>query len=221
MPRAGLTPASVTEAGAALADEVGFDQLSMGLVAERLARQDALALQARRRPGRSRAPHRGAGRHRAGRRLARRHPGASRHRCSRRRSAGDAHLRDDPSGPLRGREQRQPRRAGRPAGPRDPPDARVPLGRASRLRPRRRRRGPCPADAAQHAPRLCEHRGRRRVPVRHRRRRQLHLDGEPDRSPVCARPTSPGSRPRADPRSRPAAAAVGPRRPSSCFMLGP
>ncbi|MEV6603087.1 TetR/AcrR family transcriptional regulator [Kutzneria sp. NPDC051319] len=36
MPRAGLTPATVTEAGAALADEVGFAQLSMGLVAERL-----------------------------------------------------------------------------------------------------------------------------------------------------------------------------------------
>ena len=36
MPRAGLSPASVTEAGAQLADEVGFDQLSMGLLAERL-----------------------------------------------------------------------------------------------------------------------------------------------------------------------------------------
>jgi AcrR family transcriptional regulator len=36
MPRAGLAPTSVTEAGAALADEVGFDQLSMGLLAERL-----------------------------------------------------------------------------------------------------------------------------------------------------------------------------------------
>jgi AcrR family transcriptional regulator len=36
VPRAGLTPASVTEAGAALADEVGFAQLSMGLLAERL-----------------------------------------------------------------------------------------------------------------------------------------------------------------------------------------
>ena len=36
MPRAGLAPASVTEAGAVLADEVGFDQLSMGLLAERL-----------------------------------------------------------------------------------------------------------------------------------------------------------------------------------------
>ena len=36
MPRAGLTPASVTEAGAALADEVGFSQLSMGLLAQRL-----------------------------------------------------------------------------------------------------------------------------------------------------------------------------------------
>ena len=36
MPRAGLGPASVTEAGAALANEVGFDQLSMGLLAERL-----------------------------------------------------------------------------------------------------------------------------------------------------------------------------------------
>lgn len=36
MPRAGLDPASVTEAGAALADEVGFERLSMGLVAERL-----------------------------------------------------------------------------------------------------------------------------------------------------------------------------------------
>ena len=36
MPRAGLTPASVTEAGAALVDEIGFDQLSMGLLAERL-----------------------------------------------------------------------------------------------------------------------------------------------------------------------------------------
>ena len=36
MPRAGLTPATVTEAGAALADEIGFDRLSMGLLAERL-----------------------------------------------------------------------------------------------------------------------------------------------------------------------------------------
>lgn len=36
MPRAGLTPASVTAAGAALADEVGIDRLSMGLLAERL-----------------------------------------------------------------------------------------------------------------------------------------------------------------------------------------
>jgi AcrR family transcriptional regulator len=36
VPRAGLSPESVTEAGAALADEVGFDQLSMGLLAERL-----------------------------------------------------------------------------------------------------------------------------------------------------------------------------------------
>jgi AcrR family transcriptional regulator len=36
VPRAGLTPATVTEAGAALADEIGFAQLSMGLVAERL-----------------------------------------------------------------------------------------------------------------------------------------------------------------------------------------
>ncbi len=36
MPRAGLGPESVTEAGALLADEVGFDQLSMGLLAERL-----------------------------------------------------------------------------------------------------------------------------------------------------------------------------------------
>jgi len=36
VPRAGLTPASVTEAGAALVDEIGFDSLSMGLLAERL-----------------------------------------------------------------------------------------------------------------------------------------------------------------------------------------
>lgn len=36
MPRAGLTAAAVTEAGAALADEIGFEQLSMGLLAERL-----------------------------------------------------------------------------------------------------------------------------------------------------------------------------------------
>jgi AcrR family transcriptional regulator len=36
MPRAGLAAASVTEAGAKLADEVGFAQLSMGLLAERL-----------------------------------------------------------------------------------------------------------------------------------------------------------------------------------------
>lgn len=36
MPRAGLGPASVTEAGAALADEVGYEQLSMGLLADRL-----------------------------------------------------------------------------------------------------------------------------------------------------------------------------------------
>lgn len=36
MPRAGLATASVTEAGALLADEIGFPQLSMGLLAERL-----------------------------------------------------------------------------------------------------------------------------------------------------------------------------------------
>ena len=36
MPRAGLSPASVAEAGAALVDEIGYDQLSMGLVADRL-----------------------------------------------------------------------------------------------------------------------------------------------------------------------------------------
>ena len=36
MPRAGLTPLSVTEAAAALVDDVGFENLSMGLVAERL-----------------------------------------------------------------------------------------------------------------------------------------------------------------------------------------
>jgi AcrR family transcriptional regulator len=36
VPRAGLTPALVTEASAALADEIGFSQLSMGLLAERL-----------------------------------------------------------------------------------------------------------------------------------------------------------------------------------------
>jgi AcrR family transcriptional regulator len=36
MPKPGLTPAAVTEAGAALVDEIGFDQLSMGLLAERL-----------------------------------------------------------------------------------------------------------------------------------------------------------------------------------------
>lgn len=36
MPRSGLTTASVTEAGGALVDELGFDRLSMGLVADRL-----------------------------------------------------------------------------------------------------------------------------------------------------------------------------------------
>ncbi|MEW2120275.1 WHG domain-containing protein [Streptomyces sp. NPDC005474] len=36
MPRARLTPESVTEAAAALVDEVGFNQLSMSLLAERL-----------------------------------------------------------------------------------------------------------------------------------------------------------------------------------------
>jgi AcrR family transcriptional regulator len=36
VPRAGLAPESVTEAGAVLADEIGFAQLSMGLLAERL-----------------------------------------------------------------------------------------------------------------------------------------------------------------------------------------
>ena len=36
MPRAGLTARSVTEAGAALVDEIGFENLSMGLLAERL-----------------------------------------------------------------------------------------------------------------------------------------------------------------------------------------
>lgn len=36
MPRSQLTPSAVTEAGAALVDEIGFAQLSMGLIAERL-----------------------------------------------------------------------------------------------------------------------------------------------------------------------------------------
>ncbi len=36
MPRAGLTPAAVTAAAAALVDEIGFEHLSMGLLAERL-----------------------------------------------------------------------------------------------------------------------------------------------------------------------------------------
>ena len=36
MPRARLTPLSVTEAGAALVDEIGFEKLSMSLLAERL-----------------------------------------------------------------------------------------------------------------------------------------------------------------------------------------
>ncbi|MBT0773233.1 WHG domain-containing protein [Kineosporia sp. J2-2] len=36
MPRAGLDPAAVTAAAAALTDEIGFDRLSMGLIAERL-----------------------------------------------------------------------------------------------------------------------------------------------------------------------------------------
>ena len=36
MPRAGLDPTSVTVAGAALVDEIGFDRLSMGQLAERL-----------------------------------------------------------------------------------------------------------------------------------------------------------------------------------------
>lgn len=36
MPRAGLSPTTVTQAAASLADEVGFAQLSMGLLAERL-----------------------------------------------------------------------------------------------------------------------------------------------------------------------------------------
>jgi len=36
VPRTRLAPASVTEAGAMLVDEIGFAQLSMGLVAERL-----------------------------------------------------------------------------------------------------------------------------------------------------------------------------------------
>ena len=36
MPRSGLAPASVTAAGAVLADEIGFDRLSMGVLAERL-----------------------------------------------------------------------------------------------------------------------------------------------------------------------------------------
>ncbi|WP_327232581.1 WHG domain-containing protein [Streptomyces sp. NBC_01317] len=36
MPRAGLSPAAVVAAGADLADEVGFTELSMGLLAERV-----------------------------------------------------------------------------------------------------------------------------------------------------------------------------------------
>ncbi|BCJ53549.1 TetR family transcriptional regulator [Actinoplanes sp. NBRC 14428] len=36
MPRPGLTTASVTEAAAELVDEIGFEQLSMGVLAERL-----------------------------------------------------------------------------------------------------------------------------------------------------------------------------------------
>lgn len=36
MPRPRLTPTSVTDAGSTLVDELGFDQLSMGVLAERL-----------------------------------------------------------------------------------------------------------------------------------------------------------------------------------------
>ncbi len=36
MPRSGLAPASVTKAGAGLADELGYDQLGMGVLAQRL-----------------------------------------------------------------------------------------------------------------------------------------------------------------------------------------
>jgi AcrR family transcriptional regulator len=39
MPRAGLTPALVTEAGADLVDEIGFDHLSMSVLADRLGVQ--------------------------------------------------------------------------------------------------------------------------------------------------------------------------------------
>ena len=38
MPRSQLTPSSVTEAGAALVDEIGFAQLGMGLIAEIIIR---------------------------------------------------------------------------------------------------------------------------------------------------------------------------------------
>ena len=117
VPRAGLTRASVTEAGAALVDEIGFDQLSMGLLAERLgvktpslykhvASQADLAHRDRR-PGHDRVR----------RRHPRRHPGPGRQRRPRRRGAGDADLRARAPRPVRRRQRRPADRARRPADP--------------------------------------------------------------------------------------------------------
>ena len=109
MPRAGLAPASVTEAGAALADEVGFDQLSMGLLAERLGVKtpslykhvDSLADLAHRIAVLAMIE--------LGDAAARRHPGSGRQRRPHRRRAGHAHLREGTPRPVR-RRQRRPTR---------------------------------------------------------------------------------------------------------------
>ena len=66
MPRAGLSSHDVVAAAAELADEAGFQELTMGLLAQRLGIR-RLPLQARHRPGRPQAPHRHPGDGRAGR----------------------------------------------------------------------------------------------------------------------------------------------------------
>ena len=116
MPRAGLDPAAVVAAGAALADEIGFAELTMGRLAERLgvrtpslykhvASQDdlnrriaALAL--------IEAAARDRGRH----------PGPRRPGRARRRRPRAPRLRPAPPRPVRGHHRPRADRPGRPDG---------------------------------------------------------------------------------------------------------
>ena len=178
MPRAGLGPASVTEAGAALADEVGFDQLSMGLLADRLGVRtpalynhvtsqahlvhriailaatelaDAIREATQGRAGRD-ALAAGA---QAMRMYVREHPG--------RYAAGNAARLTGPDDPLMAA-------AGRVIA------SWAAMLRGYRLDPDQEIHAA--ADAAQHAARIRDPGSSRRLPDRHICRRQLHLDDQ-------------------------------------------